>query len=143
MFRATSDIAVVISTRSPIWKPSSSASMRPRTLAVITSWPVSTLTIVLSGIGAALGSPSQQVQRVVEVERRVDVRQVEAEPHHGVGDLGSDAHDHRLDPAQAYRLRDGAEHAGGEEVEHVQETDVDDHAARARVPDLARQQVLR
>ena len=76
----------------------------------------------------------QHREALLEVERGVQRREVELELDHRDGDVGLDADDHRLGPAQPRRQRDRAQRPRDERVDDVERGDVDDDPERPVAP---------
>jgi hypothetical protein len=74
-------------------------------------------------------------ERLVEIERRVEGREVQLELHHRDRDVGLDPDDDGRRAAQPGGDRDRAERAGDEGVDDVQGPDVDDEPACALAAD--------
>src|SRR5439155_1045002 len=146
MLRASSEIAVAIRTRLLFGKPSSEARARPRCRAVriSTSEPmgtrVSSPTRPLSTF-VPLDLLIQEREPLLQVERRCHPLQREPQLHHREGDLGLEADDHGLCPAQADHVGDVAQHTGGEGIHHVERRHVDDDAARPKASHLLHQSI--
>src|SRR5262245_9890968 len=105
MFRASSEIAVVIRTWSVVENPDCSARTRPRRLAVTMSPSVrmftSASTSSRNGTLTFVVLPVQEREALLEVEGGRDIFEDESELDHGEGDLGLDAHDDRIRASQA------------------------------------------
>src|SRR5262245_12680229 len=144
MLRATSEIAVAITVRSPEEKPSLEASVRPswRALTMSAAEPMGT---TRSGASLAMGDlsrPGVEVREsLLEVEGGRHVLQGQAELHHREGHLGLDADDDRLRSPELDHVGDRAQGAHREGVHHVEHRDVDDRALGAVLPDLLHQVV--
>src|SRR4051795_8677838 len=112
MLRATSEIAVASSVWSVELSSSSPASSRARWRAVTTSASDS-IAIRLSAatVERLLELVLEERQPLLEVEGRLDVLELHAQLHHRERDLGLDADDHGLGPAQARHVRDPAQRA--------------------------------
>src|ERR1043165_3722225 len=101
MLRAISEMAAAMTVWSPSEKPAWAASARPfwRALTISTSeatgWSVSSGTLE-----TLLRQAIQEDQSFLQVQRGGDALERESELHHGEGDLGLDADDHRLGAAQ-------------------------------------------
>src|ERR1051325_987432 len=95
MLRATSEIAVAMRVASLAGKPAWVASSRPfcRAATMSASWSIPTRVSACTATSRQRGSQNREA--VLEIERRVDPVEPEAELHHGGGDLGVDARDHR------------------------------------------------
>src|SRR5215208_35771 len=122
MLRATSEIAVASRVWSVLVSSSSAASSRARWRATTTSESDSIAIRSSTRSGGTVGGPFlalQQRKTLLEIQRRLDVLEVHAELDHREGDLGLDAHDHRLRAAQPGHHRDPAQRAGDERVHHV------------------------
>ena len=92
---------------------------------------------------ADAGDFVQDGESFVEVEGGVHGVQVQAEAHHGVGDVGVDPDDHGAGAAQARPCPgEVAQGVGGVGVDDVECGDVDDDARGAVPPDLVDQVVL-
>jgi len=84
----------------------------------------------------ALPGPADPNRRaLLEVERRRDALERQAELHHRERDLGLDADDHCFGPAQPRHVRDVAQRADGEGIHDVERRHVDDHTAGAILSD--------
>src|SRR5919198_669423 len=143
MLRATSEIAVTISVRSVLEKPSCDESFRPFSRAATTSASDLTLTRTSSlTVARLLRMRIQERQSLLEVESRVHVLETHAELHHRERHLGLDPYDHRLGASQPGHVRDAPQRPRGERVHDVQRRDVDDDPARAEAPDLLHEVVL-
>src|SRR3954470_21340350 len=97
---------------------------------------------LLRNPGAGTAQLIEQRQAFLEVERRVHRVQVDAELHHGEGDLRLDSHDDGLCAAQVCHLAEVAQRPGAEGVQNVQGGDVDDDTACAFSSDLLDQVAL-
>src|SRR5215218_2474472 len=138
MLRATSEMAVASRVWSVELRSSSAASSRARWRAVTTSASDSiAIRLSASTVERLLELGPQERQALLEVECGLDVLELHPQLHHREGDLGLDAHDHRLGAAQPRHVRDPAQRAGDERVHHVERGDVDDDPARAVPRDLA------
>src|SRR4051812_15772058 len=99
MLRATSEIAVAISVRSVLEKPSWDDRRRPSWRAVTMSASEEIGTWTSSAATAALHrDPVEEGQALLEIEGGVHPFQVQAELDHRESHLGLDAHHHRLAP---------------------------------------------
>jgi hypothetical protein len=87
-------------------------------------------------------APVQLGQALLEVQRGEHRAGVHPELHHGEGDVGLDADDHRHRPPQPGHLRDVAQRPGPERVQDVERGHVDDHAAGPVGPDPVDQVLL-
>src|SRR3954449_6783572 len=142
MLRATSEIAVAISVRSVLEKPSWDDRRRPSWRAVTMSASEEIGTWTSSAATAALHrDPVEEGQALLEIEGGVHPFQVQAELYHRESHLGLDAHHHRLGPAQVRHVRDPAQRSRGERVHHVERGHVDDDPARAHRPRALQQLV--
>src|SRR5215203_1001744 len=138
MLRATSEIAVASSVWSVELSSRSAASSRARWRAVTTSASDSiAMRLSTSTVERLLQLGLQQREPLFEVQGGLDVLELHPELDHREGDLGLDADDHRLGPAQAGHVRDPAQGARDERVHDVERGDVDDDAARPVPGDLA------
>src|SRR5258705_187335 len=109
MLRAISEMAAAMTVWSPAEKPISAASSRPVWRACTTSVsaamrqrsssPTVDTPMPLPIVDASVPLPIEEGEALFEVERGGDALEGQAELHHGEGDLGLDAHDHRLRPA--------------------------------------------
>src|SRR5213593_1622612 len=134
MFRASSEMAVVISTTSVDEKPRRVASSRPfcRALTISASEPTGTSSSSsptgpgLSGLSAGL--PVEVAESLFEIEGGRNVLQHQAQLDHREGDFGLDADDHRLRAAEPDHVRDVPEDPCGERIHDIHCGDVDDDA---------------
>src|SRR5262249_17198713 len=150
MLRPSSEMAVAITVRSLLVKPSRCARERPcwRALTMSASEWMGTQVSAGSGRGslattlALPGLARQPGEAFFEVQR--GRHPFQAQPHldHGEGHVGLDADDDGLRTAQPGHIGDAAERATGERIEHVEHGDVDDDAARPRQADALDQVVL-
>src|SRR5215212_9433513 len=110
MLRATSEIAVASSVWSVLGMSRPIASARARWRAVTTSAldSIAMRSCASPTTLAGLLPGLQQRQSFLEVERRLHVLEAHAELDHRERDLGLDADDDRLGPAQARHHRDPA-----------------------------------
>src|SRR3954471_11918115 len=107
MLRATSEIAVASSVWSVELSSSSAASSRARWRAVTTSASDSiAIRLSASTVERLLELGAEQRQPLLEVEGGLDVLELHPELHHRERDLGLDADDHGLRPAQPRHVRD-------------------------------------
>src|SRR5215211_7797886 len=107
MLRATSEMAVAMSVRSVLEKPSSDDSRRPSWRAVTMSASVAIVTRISSATAVLLpGDAVEEGQALLEVEGGVNALEVEPELHHREGDLGLDAHHHGLGATQVCHVGD-------------------------------------
>src|SRR5918994_5488125 len=140
MLRATSEIAVASSVWSVLASSRSTASSRARWRAVTTSASDSMAIRSSAASGSTVAGSLlalEQGEALLQVQRRLDVLELHAQLHHREGDLGLDAHDHRLGAPEARHHRDAAQGARDERVHHVERRDVHDDPARAMARDLA------
>src|SRR5688572_23739098 len=95
MLRASSEIAVATSVASLAEKPSCSAKMRPCRRAVTTSMSAATATVTSSsGLTAPLfisGFAFEVAEALLEIQRRRDLFQGDAQLNHRESDFGLDA----------------------------------------------------
>src|SRR3954451_15593636 len=118
MLRPISEIAVAISVASVREKPSRPASARPSPRATTMSASTAIGTVTSSAIAAVPPRVAvEQGQRLLQVERRLQRLEVEAELLHGHRDVGLDADDDGHGAAQARGSRDGPERASHETSE--------------------------
>src|SRR5256712_4766752 len=155
MLRASSEMAVAIRVRLLFEKPICWARARPCWRAVTMSWSELIGTRVSSFNGTCprasarsahipadlLDPPVQEGEALLQVEGRGHSLERQAELHHGEGDLGLDADDDCLGPAETDHVGDVAQRARGERVHHVHRRDVHDHAARPVLADHLDQRV--
>src|SRR5437867_3889307 len=142
MLRASSEIAAAMTVWSPLVKPASAATLRPRWRAVTTSTSDAIGTISSSGTVDAPLAPLRALatdsieegQAFLEIERGRDALEREAELDHRKGDLGLDPDDDGLRAAQPRHVRDVAQRAHGERVHDVERRHVHDDAAGAEAP---------
>src|SRR5262245_16938078 len=80
--------------------------------------------------------PVEEREALLEIESRRDVFQDESELDHGEGNLGLDAHDDGVRPAQADHVGDIAQGPSRERVDDVECRHVDDDPTGTRFPDL-------
>src|SRR3954462_905077 len=120
MLRATSEIAVASRVRSVGSKPIAVASSRASRRAATTS-SSDRIAIRRSSdtVFVLLEMVLQERQAFLEVQRGVDVLEVQAELHHRERHLGLDADDHRLGPAQPRHAGDPAHRPRHERANHV------------------------
>src|SRR4051794_37260855 len=124
MLRATSEIAVASSVWSVELRSRSAASSRARWRAVTTSASDSIAIRFSTSTGERLLELGlQERQSLLEVQCGLDVLELHAQLHHREGDLGLDAHDHRLRAAQPRHVSDAAQRAGDEGVHDVERGD--------------------
>src|SRR5437899_4805544 len=141
MLRAISEMAAAMTVCSPLENPATAASARPCCLASTTSTSAAIDSRSSSPTGARLpgfaverpffGAAIEEGETLFEVQHGRDAFQREAQLHHGEGDVGLDAHDHGLGPAQARHVRDVAQRADRERIHDVERRDVDDDATTA------------
>src|SRR6266850_1288740 len=138
MLRASSEMAVAISVASVGDKPSSSAMTRPFSRATTRSLSdaTGTRTSVLDSeatLAPLFGPPlSVQVSETfLQVKRCSHVLQLDPEFNHGKSHLGLDPHNHGFGTAQSDHVRKIPKGPGCERIEHIQRSNVNDHAARA------------
>src|SRR3954470_13408857 len=107
MLRATSEMAVASSVRSVELKPRSPPIERAccRALTTSASVVIATRKASLTVFGL-LRDRLQEREPLLEVQRGVHVLELHPQLHHRERDLGLDADDHRLGPAQARHVRD-------------------------------------
>src|ERR1700704_5505134 len=98
MLRAISEIAVAMIVRSVPANPICEASSRPFMRAVTTSPSRAIGTQVSSGatVAAPARSAREQFHALLEIERRGNIVQCQAQLHHGECDVGLDPDDHGL-----------------------------------------------
>src|SRR5689334_6163981 len=128
MLRAISEMAVAMIVRSLPEKPTAIASSRPFWRAVTTS-PSRSTAIRVSSSGTVATwreERGEQVEPLLEVQRRCHVLERQAQLDHRESDAGLDADDDRLGAAQSRGLGDAAQRARGERIHHVERRDVDD-----------------
>src|SRR5438093_5885953 len=102
MLRASSEMAVAIRVASVPENPSSVASSRPICRACTRS-ASEPMAISASSTGAIdIPSPVENVQALLQVQRRVDPFQAQPELHDGEGDLGPDPHDDGVRPPKLH-----------------------------------------
>src|SRR3954471_23289677 len=136
MLRPISDIAVAIKGASVREKPSRPASARPSPRATTMSASTAIGTVTSSAIAAVPPRVAvEQGQRLLQVERRLQRLEVEAELHHRNRDVGLDADDDGHGAAQARGSRDVPKRASHERVDDVEGRHVDDDALRPVAPD--------
>src|SRR5918999_4687475 len=112
MLRATSEIAVASSVWSVLVSSSCEAISRARCLAMTTSASDSigiTDSCSSATVAGLLPRPEQEREALLGVERGQHVLEGHAELDHREGDLGLDADDDGLGPAQAGHPRDPLE----------------------------------
>src|SRR6059036_3152023 len=121
MLRAISEIAAEITVASPCEKPISSASARPSWRAATMSRSASIAMRRLAPTGPARRCMLIQEQEAfLEIERRRDGGEREAELHHRERHLGLDPDDHRLRTAELDHVRQRADRADRERIHHVE-----------------------
>src|SRR5919204_1470427 len=132
MLRATSEMAVTISVRSMLEKPSRADSSRPFSRAATTSASVLTWTSTSSvTVGGLLELRIEKGQPLLEVQGGVHVLEAHSELDHGEGHLGLNPNNHRLCAAQSRHVSDRTQRPRRKRVHHVQRRDVHDDPARA------------
>src|SRR6266576_2547020 len=149
ILRAISEIAAAMTVCSPLENPATAASARPCCLASTTSTsaaivrrsssPTAARALGLHFERALLGAAVQEREAFLQVQHGGHALQGEPELHHREGDIGLDAHDHRLGPAQARHVSDVAQGPDCEGIHDVEGRHVDDDTAAARPPDLGDQ----
>ncbi len=107
MFLAISEIAVAMNVASVRVKPSLSASSRPAWRATTVSASDVSRTSISSPTAVAR-SALEELEASLEVKRRIDRIQAQAEPGHSHGNLGPDPHHDRLCSTELVRTGDGA-----------------------------------
>src|SRR5436309_12051227 len=132
MFRASSEMAVVIRTRSVDENPIRAAISLPlcRARTISASDPILTRSSPPMPLGLVALRPDLLVQvgePLLEVEGRRHPLHGQSELNHREGHLRLDADDDRLGPPQPDHLRDVPERARGERVHHVESGDIYDH----------------
>src|SRR5919109_31525 len=102
MLRATSEMAVAIRVRSVLENPSTDESRRPSWRAVTMSSSVAMRTrpSSVARLTGLLRDPVEELEPLLEVERRVDALEVQPQLHHCESHLQLDAHHHRPRAAQ-------------------------------------------
>src|SRR5213593_2712289 len=130
MLRAISEMAAAMTVWSPAEKPTSAASSRPAWRACTTSVsaamrqrsssPTVDAPMPLPIVDTAMPLPIEEGEPFLEVERGRNAFECEPELHHGEGDLGLDAHDHRFRPTQPGHVRDVPQGAYGKRIHHVE-----------------------
>src|SRR5262245_22079856 len=118
MFRASSEIAVVMRTWSVVENASFSARSRPFRRAVT----MSPSERIVTSASVSAGSRSltfpvlelKESEAFLEIERRRHLLEHQPELHHREGDFGLDPDDHRVRAAQADHVRDVAQRPRGE-----------------------------
>src|SRR5919109_1333929 len=101
MLRPTSEIAVAISVASVREKPRRSASARPSARAGTISTSDATEMRISSGIVvSAVGPAVEELESLLEIERRMERLEIQLELHHRDGDVRANADDHRLRSSQ-------------------------------------------
>src|ERR1700744_4862090 len=133
MLRATSEIAVAIMVTSVNEKPRSWASWWPawRAATMSSGWPTSTTTsstTVTSDRFARSQSPVQQRETLLEVQRGVHVNKEDAELDHRERHFGLQPHDYGVGAAQLGHVCNRLQRPGGERIQDVDGSDVDDDA---------------
>src|ERR1041385_1689148 len=142
MFRATSEMAVAITVRSDPSKPSCRASSRPFWRAITMSTVERIMTrISFSMLQGSFREMVQESQSLFQVEGRADAFQQQSQLHHGEGDVGLDADDDGLRPAQFEHVGDGPQRARGEGIDDIEHGDIDDDATGTGLADAIRQVV--
>src|SRR6266446_4745476 len=137
MLRATSEMAAAMSVASAPSKPISVARERPFWRAVTMSRADMIGTRVSFAITKVpLQLPVQISQAFLQVQRRANPLEGQAQLHHGKGHVGLNAHDDRLSPAQPKHVRNGAQRARGEGINDIQHSHINDDAARAKMPNF-------
>src|SRR5207248_8050808 len=120
MLRATSEIAVTISVRSIVEKPSRADSSRPFSRAATTSASELTWTKTSSvTVGGLLELRVEEGKPLLEVQGGVHVFEAHSELDHRKGHLGLNAHDHRLCATQSRHVGDPAQRPRRKGVHHV------------------------
>src|SRR5436309_3622793 len=132
MFLASSEMAVVIRTRSVEEKPIRAAISLPlcRARTISASDPILTRSSRPMPLGLVALRPELLVQvgePLLEAEGRRHPLHGESELNHREGHLGLAADDDRLGPPQPDHLRDVPGGARGERVHHVESGDIYDH----------------
>src|SRR3954471_18562069 len=144
MLRPISDIAVAIRVASVREKPSRPASARPSPRATTMSASTAIGTVTSSAIAAVPPRVAvEQGQRLLQVERRLQRLEVEAELDHGHRDVRLDADDDGHGAAQARGSRDVPQRASHERVDDVEGRHVDDDALRPKPTDPVREIVTK
>src|SRR5512133_3471855 len=109
MLRATSEMAVTISVRSMLEKPSWAESSRPCSRASTTSASELTATRISPvTVAGLLRLRVQEGETLLEVESGMHILETHPELDHREGHLGLDPDDHRLSPAQSRHVGDPA-----------------------------------
>src|SRR6185437_14844771 len=130
MLRATSDMAVTISVRSMLEKPSSADSSRPFSRASTTS--ASELTWTRTSSVTVYGLLELRVEEgepLLEVQGGVHVFEAHPELHHRECNLGLNPNNHRLCAAQSRHMSNPAQRPRRKRVHHVERCDVHDDPA--------------
>src|SRR5258705_1827456 len=141
MLRAISEIAAAMTVWSPPEKPSSAANSRP----VWRAWTMSVSAAMRQRRSSATVDASmpwtivdapvpleiEKCEALFEVEGGGDAFEGEPELHHGEGDLGLNADDHRFCATQPRHVGDVPQRADGERVHHVERRHVHDYPAGA------------
>src|SRR5919201_4426839 len=143
MLRATSEMAVTISVRSMLEKPSRADSSRPFSRAATTSASVLTRTSTSSvNVAGLLDLRVEEGEALLEVQGGVNILEAHPELDHREGHLGLNANNHRLRAAESRHVGDPAQRTRCKRVHHVQRRDVHDDSARAEPAYLLDQVVL-
>src|SRR4051812_37220734 len=142
MFRAISEIASAIIVWSVLENPIAAASAPPRWRAVTMSASRSIATHTSSATMTRLARRTVEVREaLLEIQRGRDAVERQPELDHRARDVGLDPDAHRAGAAQLGGVRDRAQRAGRERVDHVELGDVEDHAAAAELAALRREVV--
>src|SRR5436309_2792528 len=126
MLRAISEIASAISVWSVLVNPTLAASSRAFWRAVTIS--VSCAIAICASSTTVTAQPRdapQMSHAFLEVERRGDAVERQAQLYHRERDIGLDPDDHGVRAAKPGGVRDRAQRAGRERIEDVERHDVD------------------
>src|SRR5260370_31096612 len=148
MYRASWESAVATTASWVDGIPHCAASSRPFCRAETMSASDSIATRTSSAMSAPfmlpdlpLGASIEVLKPFLQVQRRRDTLQGEAQLDHRERDLRLDAHDDGLRAAEPDHVGDVAQRARRERVDDVQRRDVHDDAPRAHLADLVHQRV--